>query len=326
MHTRVAVIRGGPSDEHEISIRSGTHALESLDRELFSPIDIVITKSGEWLRNGRSRTPSDALSGGDIALIMLHGEYGEDGGIQRELERHGVPYVGSEPYAAATALHKAMAKDHVRRAGILVPRHMVVGRSALSDTASMARSIVALFGPRYVVKPIRGGSALGVHFAEHEHDLAQALYRVLVSYEQALVEEYIEGTEASVGVIDGFRGASRYALPPVEIRSPRAIFDYDARYGDVDHAVCPSTFSHSDKRELERLGILAHDALGMRHYSRSDFIVARDGIYFLETNALPGFTEGSLMPKALHAVGSSTEEFLSHVLTAALHRSPSLVA
>lgn len=326
MHTRVAVIRGGPSNEHEVSIRSGQHALESLDRQLFLPIDVVITKSGEWLRNGRSRSPEEALSGADVALVMLHGEYGEDGGIQRELERHGVPYVGSEPYAAATALHKAMAKDHVRRAGILVPKHMVVGRSALSDTASMARSIVALFGPRYVVKPVRGGSSLGVHFAEHELDLAQALYRVLVDHEQALVEEYIEGIEATVGVIEGFRGVSRYALPPIEIRSPHTIFDYDARYGEVDHSVCPSSFAHADKRELERLAILAHDALSLRHYSRSDFIVARDGIYFLETNSLPGLTERSLMPKALHAVGSSTKDFLSHVLTMALHRAPALVS
>jgi D-alanine-D-alanine ligase len=325
MHTRVAVIRGGPSEEHEVSIRSGQHVLDSLDRTLFSPTDIVITKGGEWLRNGRLRTPAEAVDGTDVAFIALHGAYGEDGGVQRELERHGVPYVGSTPLSAALAFHKAMAKDLVQRAGLRVPRHMIVGRSALTDTARMARSICSLFGSSYVLKPVRGGSAFGVRVAHNELELAHALYHVLVSYEQALVEECIEGREATVGIIDAFRGHSHYALPPVEIRSPRSIFDFEARYGEMDHTVCPSTFGVQDKRELERLATLAHTTLGMRHISRSDFIVARDGIYYLETNALPGLTERSLIPKALSAVGSSTKEFASHILTYALHRTPAHV-
>ncbi len=325
MHTRVAVIRGGPSDEHEVSIRSGAHVLESLDHSSFEPIDIVITKSGEWLRNGRSRTPGEAVWGADVALIALHGFYGEDGGVQRELERYGVPYVGSRPYASASALHKGISKDLLQRTGARVPRHMVVGRSALSDTASMARSIMNLFGPMYVVKPIRGGSGLGVKVAKNELELAHALYHVLVMHEQVLVEEFIQGREATVGVIEGFRGVDRYALPPIEIRSPNGVFDYETRYGEVDHTVVPSGFSLEEKRALERLAVSAHEALGLRHYSRSDFIIARDGIYFIEINALPGLTERSLIPKALHAVGSSTKEFLTHVLTHALHAAPKVM-
>jgi D-alanine-D-alanine ligase len=326
MHTRVAIIRGGPSDEHDVSIRSGQHAIQSLDSDLFSHIDIVITKSGEWLRHGRSRTPGEALYGADVAFIALHGPYGEDGGVQREIQREGVPYVGSEPYAAAIALNKAIAKDHVQRIGVRVPRHMVVGRSALGDTARMARSIRELFGTTHIVKPIRGGSSLGVRIAKNELELAQALYDVLVSYEQALVEEYIHGREATVGVIEGFRGIDWYALPPIEIRTPGDFFDYETRYGDTDHTIVPSSFSIDEKRTLERTAIRVHQALGLRHYSRSDFIVARDGIYFIEANALPGLTERSLIPKALHAVGSSTKEFLTHVLTHALHAAPRVMA
>lgn len=326
MHTRVAVLRGGPSGEHEVSIRSGQNALESLDRALFLPIDIVITKSGEWLRNGRSRSPHEALYGVDVALVMLHGAYGEDGGVQRELERHGVPYVGSRPHASAMAFHKAIAKDHVRRAGMRVPRHMIVGSGNVRSFDTLAASIVKLLGPVSIVKPVADGSSLGVLKTNNEHELLIALRDSLKRYEQVLVEEYIAGREATVGVIERFRGQQLYALPTVEIIPEHGLFDYEAKYDGTTIERCPSTFSAHTKHEIERLAVVAHQALGLRHYSRSDFIVAHDGMYFLETNTLPGLTEQSLFPKALHAVGSSTKEFLSHVLTQALHRLPAHMA
>jgi D-alanine-D-alanine ligase len=268
--------------------------------------------------------PQEALQGVDVAFIALHGSFGEDGGIQRELKRRGVPYVGSDPFSSAITLHKAIAKDYARRAGILVPRHMVVGRSILNDTTGVAKSIESHFPPPYILKPLRSGSALGVRKVTSVSELARELYDVVVSYEQALVEEYIEGREATVGVVEHFRGMERYALPPIEIRPVHGVFDIAARYGDVDHTLCPSTFSLTEKRELERLAILAHDTLGMRHYSRTDFILAPAGIYFLETNSLPGMAERSLIPQALNVIGSSTKEFLTHVLTQAL--SPRAVA
>jgi D-alanine-D-alanine ligase len=304
--------------------------LRSLDTKKYQPIDIVITKQGEWLLRGRTRDPHEALSGVDVVLLALHGAYGEDGTVQRILERSGVPYTGTDSYHSAIALHKAMAKDHLQHHGVLMPRHMVVGRSAQQSTHAMAHSIVELVdSSSYIVKPISSGSSLGVQRAQNAPELSQALTTALATYEQVLVEELIEGREATVGVIEGFRGMPLYALPVVEImKAPGALFDYDTKYATSPQNVekCPSDFSLTEKRELERLAKLAHTTLGLRHYSRSDFIVAKDGIYFLEVNTLPGLTEQSLVPKALHAVGATMSDFLDHLLTAAQSKHPRTMA
>ncbi|MFM2374084.1 MAG: hypothetical protein RLZZ234_79 [Candidatus Parcubacteria bacterium] len=321
--TRVAVLRGGPSEEFEVSLRSGEHVLRSLDAAKYHPIDIVITKQGEWLLHGRTRDPHEALMGVDVVLSALHGAYGEDGTVQRILERSGVPYTGTDAYHSAIAFHKAITKDHLRHHGVKMARHMVVGHSALHHTMGMAASITELIkASAYIVKPVASGSSMGVRRAMNVHELAHALSESFKTYEQVLVEELIVGREATVGVIEGFRNAPLYALPVVEIvTDPGAFFDYETKYHSTNPNVekCPSDFSLTEKRELERLAKLAHTTLGLRHYSRSDFIVAKDGIYFLEVNTLPGLTEQSLVPKALNAVGASMSDFVDHLLTQTIH-------
>jgi D-alanine-D-alanine ligase len=313
------VLRGGPSEEYEVSLRSGEHVMRSLDTAKYHPIDIVITKQGEWLLRGRTRDPHEALMGVDVVLNALHGAYGEDGTVQRILERSGVPYTGTDSYHSAIALHKAITKDRLRHHGVKMARHMVVGQSAHHNVEGLAHSVYELMKAQgYIVKPIASGSSVGVRRAMNVHELAHALSESLKLYEQVLVEEYITGREATVGVIEGFRNTALYALPVVEIvKQDDALFDYEAKYSQNSNAEekCPSDFSLTEKRELERLAQLAHEALGLRHYSRSDFIVAKDGIYFLEVNTLPGLTEQSLVPKALSAVGATMGDFLDHLLT-----------
>ncbi|MBC7836866.1 ATP-grasp domain-containing protein, partial [Acetobacteraceae bacterium] len=133
------------------------------------------------------------------------------------------------------------------------------------------------------------------------------------------VEEFIKGKEATVGVVDNFRGEKFYALMPVEIVPPpsREFFDYHAKYSGESTERVPGNFTHSEKEELMYLAKRAHETLGLSHYSRSDFIVSKRGIYFLEINTLPGLTGESLLPKALAAGGSKLPEFLDHVITLA---------
>jgi D-alanine-D-alanine ligase len=254
-----------------------------------------------------------------VVFIALHGTYGEDGTVQRMLEQLGIPYVGSGPYSSAIAMNKAMAKDRVQHHGVLLPRHVMLSPDVLSSLQSTVEDIISLFGPHYIIKPVTGGSSIGTRRALGEHELSHALSQALRSYEQVLVEELITGREATVGVIDNYRGVPLYTLPPVEIRTaPSGLFDYENKYGDESLEHCPSHFSHQTKVELERLARTVHSALDLRHYSRSDFIVADDGIYFLEVNTLPGLTKASLIPKALHTVGGTMEHFLDHLLTEAL--------
>ncbi|MFA6898013.1 MAG: ATP-grasp domain-containing protein, partial [Candidatus Paceibacterota bacterium] len=172
-----------------------------------------------------------------------------------------------------------------------------------------------------IIKPIGSGSSFGVAKAENFHELEAVLPRVLSEFGSALIEEFISGREATCGVVENFRGQKLYSLLPIEIIKPTGndIFDYETKYGGEAKEICPGNFSPSEKTESQRLAKEAHEALGLRHYSRSDFIVnPKRGIYTLETNTLPGLTSESLFPKALEAVGADLPSFLDHLVKQAL--------
>ncbi len=318
--TKVAVLRGGPSEEYEVSLKTGESVMRAINKDQYDVLDIVITKKGDWLLRGAVRDPRDIFHQTDIVFVALHGAYGEDGSVQRLMDSTGVRYTGSRSYPSAIAMNKAITKDHLRAKDIKMARHMVVGKSALANIAGAAASIVALFGPRYIIKPIASGSSVGVMFAESPLMLERALQTSLQVYDQVIVEEYIAGKEATCGVVENFRDKKHYALPPIEIVRPSAVFDYVSKYSGETEEICPGRFTYEEKQEIERLALLVHQELGLSHYSRSDFIVSPEGIYFLEVNTLPGLTSTSLLPKALDAVGCNYEQFIEHLLTLA-HRS-----
>lgn len=315
--TRVVVLRGGPSEEYVVSLKTGESVIRAIDPERYEVIDVVISKSGEWLLRGMVREPREILRQVDIAFLALHGAYGEDGTVQRLLDSTGVKYTGSRSLSSAIALNKVMTKERLESHGVRMAKHMVVGKDMLSNLSGAVASIACLFGPRYIIKPIASGSSIGTLFAESPLMLEQALRTALSVYDQALVEEYIEGKEATCGVVEKFRDRETYALPPIEIARTGNVFDYESKYDGSVEEICPGRFTFEEKQEIERLAILAHKELGLSHYSRSDFIIGNDGIYFLEVNTLPGLTNESLLPKALEAVGCSYEEFIEHLLTLA---------
>lgn len=319
---RVAVLRGGKSEEYDVSLRTGEGMLGALDLNRYEPVDIVVSRSGEWLVRGRVRQPREILDHIDVALLGFHGSYGEDGTVQRLLESAGVPYTGSGPFASALALNKVVTKDYLRRSGmqIRMARHMVVSQDAKQNIQNVVASITELFGPRYIVKPLASGSSLGTAYAENPLALERVLQTALSVYESVIVEEYIEGKEATCGVINRFRGQDVYILPPIEIARSSPVWGYEAKYDGSVEEICPGRFSHSEKAELMTASAAIHNALSLRHYSRADFIVAKDGIYFLEVNTLPGLTATSLLPKALAAVGCGYEEFIGHLLTQAMEK------
>lgn len=320
--TVVGVLRGGPSSEYDVSLKTGASILNALSDDHYRPVDILIDKQGRWHRTGRTMDPYRAVHDMDVVVNGLHGEYGEDGTVQRMLERFSVPYTGPRPEAAALSMHKQRTKDVLRSAGVRVPRGFHYTLPTIATSADMAREVFQQFAPPYIIKPAFGGSTVGLSLAPTLHDLNEQLADALDDHQSVLVEEYIPGHEATVGVIDDFRDHEVYALPPIEIvLGPKQIFDYEAKYVAATQELCPSTFHHDIKRELEEAAKIAHKMLGLTHYSRSDFRIHPSGtIYFLETNALPGLTETSLIPKALTAVGSSLKEFLRHIIGKAMGR------
>jgi D-alanine-D-alanine ligase len=317
---RVGILRGGSNVHYATSMRTGAFVLEYIDRNLFNPIDIVIARNGEWIVDGRTRLPEHVLSTLDIVFNALHGTFGEDGGIQRLLERYGVAYTGSKAFGSAMSLNKVHTKNFLKHTGIKTPQHVQVSQDSIQDIGRIADKITDTFGPQYIIKPVTGGGSVGTMSVKNPAMLKQALHDALGVHDEVMVEVKIPGREATCGVIEKFRDKSIYVLPSVEVTLPKNV-DYqtaETKQREKNSDFCPSHFDSGVKSEIERLAASAHKELGLSQYSRSDFIVADDGIYFLEVNALPQLSKNSLFSKSLASVGVRYTDFITHVLTDAL--------
>ncbi|MEK7144868.1 MAG: D-alanine--D-alanine ligase [Patescibacteria group bacterium] len=320
MQTIVGVLRGGPSKEHDVSLKTGAAMLANLPEERYTTRDIYIDRQGVWHDRGRPTPPERILRQLDVVLNGLHGEYGEDGEVQRLLEQFGVPYAGTKSFGSYLAMHKVMAKMHAKEAGLLTPESRYIER--LEDSEEGAGDAVRSFSQPVVVKPVGWGSSVGVSIVGGYASVLAAVQKLFADgAPSVLIEEYIKGKEATVGVVEGLRGEALYALLPVEIVPPSGeFFNYTNKYDGSTREIIPGNFSRVAAEELQRAAKVIHRALGLRHYSRSDFIATPKGIYYLETNTLPGLTTESLLPKSLAAVGVSFSDFLSHLINLALKR------
>lgn len=320
MQTVIGVLRGGPSREHEVSLKTGAAIIANLPEERYIIRDIYIDKEGNWHDRGKPTPPERILRQLDAVLIGLHGEYGEDGQVQRLLEQFGIPYAGADSFASHLAMHKLMSKTRAREAGLLTPEYRYVERA--EDSIPVAQEVIRSLHQPVVVKPVGWGSSVGVSIVGGYAPVLSAIQKLFeAGAPSVLVEEYIRGREATVGVVENLRDQPLYGLPPIEILPPKDdFFSYDAKYSGKTREVCPANFSRVISEELQHQAKAVHRALGLRHYSRSDFIVAPKGIYYLETNTLPGMTEESLLPKSLATVGVSFSDFLTHLVNSALER------
>lgn len=315
MRTVVGVLRGGPSSEYEVSLKSGAAVLANLDKEKYEARDIFIDREGVWHSRGVAMAPERALTGVDAVFNVVHGEYGEDGTLHRHLDPLGVPYTGPTSFDAIRAFNKHLTNEAARTLGVRVPHGVLVEPQGEYET--VAHSVFRQVPLPMMVKPAIGGSSVGASRVMSYHELAGALERAAQVSPKILIEEMVRGREATVGVVDNFRGQEYHALMPVEIVPPEGrFFDYEVKYNGETREIVPSTFSEAVKRELERIAIAVHKGLGMRHYSRSDFIVTRRAIYFLEVNNAQavGMTDESLLPKALAAGGTTLSHFLDHII------------
>jgi D-alanine--D-alanine ligase len=317
MRLVVGVLRGGPSSEYEVSLKTGASVLTALHPERYEARDIFIDRAGVWHVHGAPVTPEKALRGVDVVFNAMHGEFGEDGTVQRILDALNVPYTGTGARASSVAFDKHRTKEAVKKLNIKTPRALLL--TELTDPEAQAFEIFRSFPHPAIVKPAAAGSSVGTTLADNYHALAWGLEQAFKLSPKVLVEEYIKGKEATVGVIDNFRNEQTYALMPVEIIPPpeQAFFNYEAKYSGKSIERVPGNFKDAEKEELMRMARAVHEGLGLSHYSRSDFIVSPRGIYFLEVNTLPGLTTESLLPKAVEAVGSKLPEFLDHVITLA---------
>jgi D-alanine-D-alanine ligase len=293
---RVLVLAGGLSHEREVSLRSGARVVDALTD---GGVDASLRDADAGLVDALRADP------GATVFPVLHGASGEDGALRVVLELLGVPYVGSGPDACRIAFDKAVAKSVVSRAGVRTPEGLALASSTFRDLGAptLLDALVERLGLPLVVKPNRGGSALGVSVVRDRDALPAAMVSAYSYADVALLEGYAEGTEVAVTVVD--TGAGPIALPAVEIVPDGGFYDYAARYtaGSTEF-FAPARLGAAAAELAAECAVTAHRALGLRHLSRSDLVIDDSGVpWFLEVNVAPGMTETSLTPQAILAAG-----------------------
>ncbi|GLY14087.1 D-alanine--D-alanine ligase [Kineosporia sp. NBRC 101677] len=308
---RVLILAGGLSHEREVSLRSGRRVAESL-RE--SGCEVTVTDVDDQLL--------DTLRSGQVDVVwpLLHGVSGEDGAVRDVLELVGVPYVGSDPAACRLSWDKSVAKGIVQEAKIATPRFVALPHGIFRELGAnrVLNSIVDKLGLPLVVKPARGGSALGASAVREATALPRAMVDCFAYGDVAMVEQRITGVEVAVTVLD--TGTGPVALPPVEIVPDSGFYDYDARYiAGATEFFCPARLPDAALEAVKAAALTAHKAFGLRHVSRTDLIVDESGEpWFLEVNVAPGMTETSLLPLSIEAAGLSAPSVYRQLVERAL--------
>jgi len=321
---KVGVLRGGPSSEYDVSLKTGKSVMDSLatKADKYEIFDIFIDKEGTWHYLGLPIKPEKVFKKVDVIFNALHGAYGEDGTVQKLLDYFKIPYTGSTALASAVGMNKVLSKNVYKNNNLKTPIHAIISRQ--DDLINEISRLFKSFPMPAVVKPVSGGSSVGTSIVSNMKDLEEAVIGALKYSDKALIEEFIAGKEATCGVIDNFRNEAVYALLPVEIGKSKesTFYDYNAKYiSNTQEIICPGNFTTKEKEIIQQMAKDAHQVLGLRHYSRSDFIIhPRRGIYILETNTLPGLTDHSIVPKSLVAIGCSLPDFLDHLITEALKK------
>ncbi len=331
----VAVLGGGPSAEHEVSLQTSAAVLDALRAGGVSARPLLITQDGLWIpgadgdawsdleRSGPSLSASACLEQlrkrDEVAFLGLHGRFGEDGQIQRLLAAAGVPYTGSGPIPSALCFDKDLSKLAATRLGARCATHVVLGPGAPVATALLARDV----GLPCVVKPVAGGSSVATSIVSAESELRPAVDRARAEDAEgrAMVEGFVAGIEVTAAVLR--LGERVECLPLVSIEPVGdPFYDYHAKYeSDATRLTCPALVSDATRAEIMRVADALYTQLDLRGVARADFIVdAEQGRpSFLEINTLPGLTTHSLVPAAGAASDRSLFDMLSAVLADASH-------
>ncbi len=306
MQSKICVLKGGISPEREVSLKSGGAVEEGLKEAGYAVFNLD-TANGNFRRQLAKEKP-------DVVFIALHGSYGEDGTIQGWLELVGIPYTGSGVLASALAMDKISSKRIFSSQNLSLPHFQRVTRNE-------DHSVNSHLSFPLIVKPARAGSTLGVSLLRdgNELELERALERAF-EYDRsfAILEEYIEGKEITVGIIDDPEPRS---LPIIQITPKNELFNYQAKYtkGFCEYIV-PAPISSQESVRVRKAALKAYESLGCRDFARVDMILKEGVAHILEVNTIPGMTKKSLLPRAAHAEGLSFPKLVDKIVKSALRR------
>ena len=314
---RVGVLMGGPSSERDISIKSGKAVFRALKKNNINAVSYELAmplNTNGYIQSVKEKIGAMDI---DIAFIALHGEFGEDGTIQKILEEIKIPYAGSKTRASKLAIDKIDSREIFEKNNIPMPRYNVVVRGEVLPDETVSDNIKIFFeelSMPIVVKPSTEGSSIGLSMVDSENSLYKAVSNAFKYSDRVIIEEYIEGREITVGILED------RALPVVEIIPKNRFFDFEAKYnkGATDYKV-PAEIDKEKYRECQEMALLAHKVLGARFFSRVDMILDKDGTpYILELNTIPGLTETSLLPLAAAEAGIDFNQLVLKILESSL--------
>jgi D-alanine--D-alanine ligase len=289
---RVAVLRGGPSRHYEQSLETGKHVL-SLLREIpdkYDPVDIFISKDGEWHQGGLVNEPHKTLEYVDIVWNALHGSYGEDGHVQKILEGLKIPFTGSSAVSSALAFNKDMTKSLYQKNDLLTPAYELLNEVDVTDDQLI--NIFRTYLMPVVVRPVR--RTMGMTLVRTFNELKEAVKCAFTNSSRLLIEEFVKGENIHCTVLEKVQGEHIYSFIPTS--------QLGLRLRVVDH------------KQIEAMARKAHEVLGLRHYSGSDFVVTPKRIYILNTNSIPALHKDSLTHQALLATGWHPRTLVDHVV------------
>lgn len=292
----VDVLAGSLSPERDVSLRSGRRVADAL-RQLGATV-IERDLDANTLHSWRS-SPAECV------VPLVHGAAGEDGALATLLEVLDLPFVGSSSAACRLAFDKAVAKAHLGAWNIRTPAFVALPQTVFRElgASEVLAAVVDQLGLPLVVKPTRGGSAMGVSHVESSDQLPAAMMAAFAYSDTVLMECFIAGTELAICMLQDESGLQ--ALPTISITPPGQLYDYDARYtAGLTQFTCPAALAPAHREAAVEAALAAHRAFGLQDWSRADLIVDNDGQpWILEVNAAPGMTETSLYPQALAAAG-----------------------
>ncbi len=300
MKKKIAVVMGGISSEREISLKSGSGVFESLDREKYEPIKVVIDEKTDII----TKIPDDV----DFAFLALHGKFGEDGCVQSVLETRDIPYSGCGPLSSAMCMDKNISKKICKASGIPTADWITVKSIEEIDYDRIEEMGYPVF-----VKPNSGGSSVATFMIKEKAGIEDAVRQGLEVDTEVMIEQYLPGEECTSFILDG------EVFPTVSIKSEQEFFDFEAKYSSDNGAVEEVVYlEESLQNKLNEYSRMCWDAFNCRAYVRVDFIISNGVPYVLELNTLPGLTATSLIPRSAAAKGISYSQLLDKLIACSL--------
>ena len=326
---RVLVVGGGPSSEHEVSLHTAQNVFDNLRPDRYEATLATITKDGTWLIP--SFLPMEMHEAmpllrdiTDVVFIALHGEFGENGQLQSLFDRYHVLYTGSGAEASRLGMHKIIARDRFRAAGIAVPPAMNFAYGVYERAhREILGAIASKFVFPVVVKPVDRGSSVGVSIAHALPYVEEGIHNVFHYSPHAMAEQFVPGTELSCGVLELHGGKLQSLIPTEIVPKKESFFGYDSKYSpDGSEEITPARVPKSVLRKAQDIAVTAHRMLGCRGYSRTDMIwdKQKDMLNILEINTLPGFTNTSIFPQQALVAGFRFSDVLDTIIASAFRK------